>query len=217
MARSVVSRWALVWAWVVVLALGAPAWAGKYNPVLSPGDAAPSWSELPGVDDRAHSLAELESYDVVVLVFTCNSCPIAQDYEDRMIELAARYAEPNSRVKVVAVNVNKIEEDRLPAMKKRAAERKFPFAYLFDESQQIAKDYGATYTPEFFVLDRERRVVFLGGMDNNSDPAQVTERYLEPAIEAALAGKAPEVAEAPARGCAIRYERERRRKKPAAE
>lgn len=194
-------------------ALPQPVRAGKYNPVLSPGDPAPAWHELPGVDGQTHSLADLAARQAVVLVFTCNSCPVAQDYEDRLIALAQKYAAPDSPVAVVAVNVNKIEEDRLPAMRERAEKRGFPFVYLFDETQQIAKDYGAAYTPEFFLLDRERRVVYLGGLDNHSNPAEVTEKYLEPAIEAVLAGRPPAVTEAPARGCAIRFERERRKKK----
>jgi hypothetical protein len=97
-------------------------------------------------------------------------------------------------------------------MKVRAEEKQFPYAYLFDETQQIAKDFGATYTPEFFILNKDRKIAYMGGMDDNSDPRRVTERYLEPALVAVLAGKEPPKVETVARGCTIRYARERRKK-----
>jgi len=95
-------------------------------------------------------------------------------------------------------------------MKIRAEEKHFPFPYLFDESQQIAKDYGAAFTPEFFVLGPDRKIVYMGGMDDNSNAADVKVQYLGPAVEAALNDTKPAVAEAVARGCRIRFARERR-------
>jgi peroxiredoxin len=144
---------------------------------------------------------------VVVVVFTCNSCPVATDYEDRLAAFAKKYA---GKVAVVAINVNRIPEDSLSKMKERAEQKKFTFPYLFDESQKIANDYGATFTPEFFVLGADRKIVYMGGMDDNSNPALVKTNYLEPAVEAALNGSKPEVAESAARGCLIRYARKRR-------
>lgn len=185
-----------------------PLGAGEFNTTLSIGDSAPAWKNLPGVDGNEHSLDDLKQR-VVVVIFTCNSCPIAKDYEDRIIALHKKYAE---QVAVVAINVNRIPDDSLPKMKRRAEEKKFTFPYLFDESQQIAKNYGATFTPEFFILDQSRKIVYMGGMDDNSDPAQVKTNYLEPAIEAALAGKKPAIAETVARGCRIRYVPDRRLK-----
>lgn len=187
--------------------------AGEYNPVLKIGDPAPAWSNLPGTDGKTHSLADLKDKDVVVLVFTCNSCPVASDYEQRINALVHRFGK-SGRVAVVAINVNKIEEDSLPKMKERAGASHFEFPYLFDETQQIAKDYGATFTPEFFVLDKQRRIAYMGGMDDNSDPRQVKVNYLDPAVAAVLDGGQPEVKESPARGCMIRYEGRRRRPKP---
>jgi peroxiredoxin len=200
--RRIVITCALVFAFTASAAR-----AGEYNPVLSVGDAGPAWSQLPGIDDKKHSLEDLKSEKAIVVVFTCNSCPVAVDYEDRIVAFANKYA---GRVAVVAINVNRIPEDSLPKMKERAQEKKFSFPYLFDESQQIAKDYGATFTPEFFVLDAERKIAFMGGMDDNSDPAQVKTNYLEPAVEAVLNGSKPEVQETVARGCLIRYARKRR-------
>jgi peroxiredoxin len=195
----------------VVSLVGVSAEAGQFNPTLNIGDKAPEWKDLPGVDGKTHSLAELSDKTAVVLVFTCNSCDVATDYEDRIIELAKKYAGPEGKAAVVAVNVNKIPEDSLEKMKERAAAKKFPFTYLFDETQKIAKDYGATFTPEFFVLDRERKIAYMGGMDDHSSAAQVTKNYLSPALDAILAGSAPETKETSAIGCMIRYARERRR------
>ncbi len=195
---------------LTLLQQSSPVSAGEYNPVLSIGDAGPAWKDLPGTDDKTHSLAELRKPWVVV-VFTCNSCPIAANYEDRIIDFANRYAE---QVDVVAINVNRIPADSLPKMKQRAREKKFPFSYLYDESQQIARDYGAIYTPEFFVLNAKRKVVYMGGLDDKDDPEAVTKQYLVPAIDALIAGDKPPVAETVAIGCRIRFDRKRRRPKP---
>src|SRR6478735_3247106 len=98
--------------------------AGKYNKVLAPGDKAPAWENLEGTDGKKHSLADLKDKDLVVVVFTCNSCPFAE-----------QYAKPNAKVGLVAINVNTAKADALPAMKERAQKMKFNFAYLYDPTQ----------------------------------------------------------------------------------
>ncbi len=190
-----------------LLLLATSAFAGEYNAVLSPGDAAPSWRELPGVDGRRYSLADFQDKKVVVVVFTCNTCPIAVDYEDRIIDFAQRNAD---KVAVVAINVGQGAGESLDAMRQRAEQKKFPFPYLSDETQQIGRDYGAGATPEFFVLSPERKIVYMGAMDDNSDATKVKVRYLDDAVAAALAGKTPATQETYAHGCRIRYARQRR-------
>lgn len=190
-----------------LLSLAAFAPAGEFNKKLSVGDAAPVWKDLSGVDGKTHSLADLKDKQLVVLVFTCNSCPIAVDYEDRIIALTKKYAGKDSKVAVVAVNVNVIEEDKLPKMAERAKEKGFNFPYFHDETQKIAKDYGATYTPEFFVLDKDRKLAYLGAMDDTSNPANVKVRILEAALDALLKGEKPAKGETLARGCLIRWSR----------
>lgn len=187
--------------------------AGEFNQVLNIGDSAPAWEKLPGVDGQQHSLADLKDKEVVVVVFTCNSCPVATDYEDRLIAFAKKHASPGGKVAVVAINVNKIDEDSLPKMKERAEAKGFPFPYLFDETQKIARAYGAVFTPEFYVLDKQRKIAYMGGMDDNSYPDKVKNTYLEPAVVATLEGLKPTKAETPAVGCMIRYARERRTRK----
>lgn len=185
-------------------------WAGTYNKQLNVGDAAPGWSGLIGTDDKPHSLAELADKEVLVVCFTCNTCPYAVDYEDRLIALAKRFAADGNKCALVAVNANKVKDDLLPAMQERAKAKGFNFPYLHDETQQVAKSYGAAYTPEFVVLNKDRKVVYLGAMDDSPDGKKITKRYVEDAVAATLAGKLPEVKEAPAVGCAVRYVKERK-------
>ena len=181
--------------------------AGEFNKVLAVGDEAPAWVDLEGTDGKKHSLADLKGKDVVVVIFTCNSCPIATDYEPRILEFAKQHAASESKVAVVAINVNTIKEDQLPEMKKRAERKKYPFPYLYDPSQQIAKKFGAMYTPEFFVLNAERKIVYLGAMDEKDPPAEPGKNYLELAVIATLKGKTAFVGETLGRGCRIRFNR----------
>jgi peroxiredoxin len=189
----------------VLAALPAGLAAGEFNKTLKLGDPAPAWADLPGTDGKKHALADLRE-PVVVLAFTCNSCDTAQAYEDRLVAFTKRYA---GKAAVVAVNVNTVPADRLDAMTKKAEKKKFPFPYLYDESQKIARDYGATYTPEFFVLTKDRKVVYMGAMDDKTKEDDVKEKYLEAAVDAALKGEKPATGETAAHGCLIRYKRNR--------
>jgi peroxiredoxin len=183
--------------------------AGEFNKRLNVGDAAPEWKDLDGVDGKKHSLANLKGKDAVVVVFTCNSCPVAQDYEDRIIAFANKHTTADNKVALVAINVNTVPDDRMPKMKERAEKKQFPYPYLFDPTQEIAKAYGANYTPEFFVLNKERKVVYLGAMDDKNTASEAKLNYLEEALTAALAGKPLEKGETLARGCKIRWNREK--------
>lgn len=182
--------------------------AGEFNEVLSIGDPAPGWKDLPGTDGKSHSFSDLAQADVVVVVFTCLSCPTATDYEDRIDALTKKYADGS--VAVVAICVNRVEADKLPALTKHVTEKKLGFHYLYDESQKIAKDYGAIFTPEFYVLNRERKIVYMGAMDDSTNAAGVKVRHVEDAITAAKRSEKPAVTETIARGCRVRYARERR-------
>ena len=168
------------------------------------GATAPAWENLAGTDDKQHSLADLADAKAVAVVFTCNTCPVARAYQERLVQLANDYKDQG--VELVAINVNKIEGDLLPDMKERAEEQGFTFAYLYDPSQQIARDYGATVTPHAFLLNDQRKVVYAGAIDDNQDAAAVKEQYLRTAIDATLAGQQPEVASTEQFGCGIKYE-----------
>ncbi len=174
------------------------------------GDAAPEWKDLKGTDGRTHSLSDLKDKQVVILCFTCNSCPYAVDYEDRLNELHKKYADHPQGVILVAINANKKPSEQLDRMKQRAEGKKFSFPYLIDETQEVANSYRANFTPEFFVLNGERKVVFVGAMDDKTDVTMVKEKYVEQAIEAALKNELPVTQRVPARGCAIPFKRSRK-------
>jgi peroxiredoxin len=190
---------------VVALALAGlamPLLGGEFNKVLSVGDAAPSFTDLPGVDDKNHSLSEYKK-DVVVIAVTCNHCPIAIGYEDRIIAFTKKYGD---KVNVIAINVCNLDEDKLPAMKERAKEKGFNFPYLRDDSQKVGKAYGATVTPEFFVLGKDRKIVYMGAMDDKNIAANAKVNYLEAAVESALKGSKADKGETKARGCSVKYD-----------
>jgi thiol-disulfide isomerase/thioredoxin len=171
---------------------------------LGVGDAAPAWKDLVGVDDQKHSLGEHADAKAVVVVFTCNHCPVAKAYEDRIVEIATDYADKD--VDVVAINVNNMDADKLPAMKERAEEKGFKFNYLYDPSQEIGRAYGATVTPHVFLLDGERNIAYIGAIDDNMKADKATKPYLRDAIDAVLAGSKPETNSTKPVGCGIKYE-----------
>ncbi len=171
---------------------------------LAVGDAAPQWKDLEGIDDQKHSLADLADAKAVVVIFTCNHCPVAQAYEDRIVKLAADYKDKG--VELVAINVNNIEADKLPAMKQRAEEKGYKFAYLYDPSQEIGRSFGASVTPHAFLLDGEQKLAYAGAIDDQMEVAKVEKHYLRDAIDSVLAGKKPETEATKPVGCGIEYE-----------
>ena len=177
---------------------------------LKIGDQAPSWEDLIGTDDQKHSLTDLKDQRVVVVCFTCNSCPYSVDYEDRMIEFHKKFAARNESVALIAINANLKPAERLDKMKERARAKEFPFPYLMDETQKVAAAYGANFTPEFFVLDKDRRIVYMGALDDQTQAEKVEQRFVELAVEAALKNELPTTTTNPARGCSIPYKRSKR-------
>jgi len=194
---------------LAVLALVAiPVFAGKYNKVVSVNDKAPTFSGIPATtlsgEDTSLTLSDIKE-PVVVLVFLGNHCPVVQAYEDRIIDFTSDYK--NKGVKVVGVSVNDLDSDRLPAIKNYIKEKKSNYVYGYDESQQIGRAYGATNTPQFFVLDKDRVIKYLGAMDDNMAEAKVTKTYLRDAVDAVLKGESPEVSETQPKGCGVKYKR----------
>jgi peroxiredoxin len=171
---------------------------------LKIGDPAPAWVDLEGVDGKKHSLVDLEKAKAVLVVFTCNHCPVAQAYEDRLAAIAKDFEEQD--VAVVAISVSNSDDDKLPAMKKRAEEKGFEFAYLHDPTQAIGREYGATVTPHVFLLDGERKVAYVGAIDDNMNPEKVAEHFVRDALGAVLAGRSPVTTETEPSGCGIHYD-----------
>ena len=175
-----------------------------YAGQLKIGDEAPKFTDLIGIDNKKHSLADYKDAKLIVLVFTCNHCPVAQAYEGRLIALQKQYA--SKGVQLVAVNVNKLPQDRLEAMKKRAEEKDFNFPYLYDASQKIGRDYGAMVTPHVFVLDQHRKLAYIGAVDDNMNADKTKTPYLSDALDALLASNKPPRQTTKPFGCGIKYE-----------
>lgn len=177
--------------------------AGKFNKKLSLGDAAPTWSKLTGTDEKEHSLDDYQA-KLLVLVFTCNHCPVAIAYEDRFNQFATNYKDRD--VQLVAINVNRGKGESLEKMAKRSSDKKFAFDYLKDDSQASAKKYGARTTPTVILLDQNRKVIYMGAFDDNWEAEEAVEKhYLTDAVDAALAEKTTEISETQATGCGIPY------------
>lgn len=180
----------------------APRWKNK---VVKIGDAAPTFAGAIGVDGKTYGLDSFKDSKAVVVIFTCNKCPVAIEYEDRFSEFAKKYAEKG--VSVVAINVHDNEQDGLEQMKIRAEQKGFTFPYAFDASQASARAYGATCTPHIFVLDGDRKIAYMGAFDDNRDPAKVSKPYVPAAIDSILAGKPVEITETEQKGCGIGYKK----------
>ena len=111
---------------------------------------------------------------------------------------------------MIAINANLKPAERLDKMKERAKAKEFPFPYLMDETQKVAASYGANFTPEFFVLNKDRRNVYIGALDDQTQADKVERRFVELAVDAALKNELPATTTNPARGCSIPYKRVKR-------
>lgn len=178
---------------------------------LQPGDKAPDFN-LKNVDGKMVSLSGYPDARGVILVFTCNSCPYAVAYEDRLLALDKKFAPLG--YPVIAINPSDPEaasSETMEKMKQRAAYKGFTFPYLQDEGQQVYPTYGATRTPHVFVLQKDKKeyvVRYIGAIDDNyRDAGDVSERYVEQAVEALLAGKALAQATTVAIGCGIKVKK----------
>lgn len=178
------------------------------NAQVEPGDNAIAFT-LKNVDGTNVSLSDYKDQKGVILVFTCNPCPYAKAYEQRIIQLHKNYADKG--FPVVAINPNDeliSTEDSFESMKKLSSEKGYPFPYLKDEDQEVYKAYGATRTPHIFLLSNEGgkfKVAYIGAIDNNAmDASAVSDRYLENAISAVMGGQTPKPAFTKAVGCGIK-------------
>jgi len=175
---------------------------------VKPGDNAIGFT-LKNVDGSSVSLSDYSDEKGVILIFTCNPCPFAKAYEQRIIQLHENYAEQGFPVVAINPNDDKISpEDTFESMKSRAHEEGYPFPYLKDETQEVFKSYGATRTPHIFLLQNNGdhfKVAYVGAIDDNAmDASAVSQKYLENAIGALMTGKQPEPAITKAIGCTIK-------------
>lgn len=161
---------------------------------------------LKNVDGQMISLSGYEEAKGYVIVFTCNHCPYAIMYEDRLIDLHNKYSDQG--YPVVAINPNDPEakpDDSFENMQIRSKEKAFPFVYLFDEGQKIYPKFGARKTPHVFLVDNEMTLRYVGAIDDSARDAEAVEvKFLENAIDALIAGKEIEPKKTKAIGCSIK-------------
>jgi peroxiredoxin len=162
---------------------------------------------LPDVDDKTHTLSDYKDNEAVVVIFSCNYCPYVKAWEDRMVQIQADYASQGVQLLVINANdVSTIPDDSFPKMKARATEKGFNFPYLFDESQAVARAYGAERTPEVFVFDKQGQLRYHGAIDDNNDnPGAVKDHYLRAALDAVLGAKPLSVSNTQPVGCTIKW------------
>lgn len=162
---------------------------------------------LTGVDDKIYSQNSFSDKRILIIIFSCNHCPYVQAYEDRIISLQDEFK--NNGVQIVAINSNddvKYPDDSFAEMKKRTEHKKFNFPYLRDETQEIAKLFGATHTPQIFLFDEQRKLRYEGKIDDNwQEPEKVKSKYLRDAIVEVLEGKDVSVPETFSIGCTIKW------------
>lgn len=175
------------------------------------GDNVADFS-LKNINGKMVSLADYKDSKGFIITFTCNHCPYAKAYEDRILALNNKYAKIG--YPVIAINPNdavQYPEDNFEAMQARSKEKKFNFPYLYDESQNIAKQFGATKTPHVFIVQKEGGkfvVKYIGAIDDNwENTAEVKEKYAESAVDALLAGKPITTTTTKAIGCTIKWKK----------
>ncbi|WP_425389941.1 thioredoxin family protein [Ekhidna sp.] len=174
------------------------------------GDYAKDF-KLPNVDGKMISMADYPNAKGFIVVFTCNTCPYAKAYESRIIDLDKKYADKG--FPVIAINPNDVSQqpgDSMDEMKKRANNKGYTFPYVRDDSQEVTKAFGATKTPHVYILNKEAsdkyKVEFIGAIDDSpNDPTDVSETYVEDAINAILNGNKPKVTQKRAIGCTIKW------------
>jgi peroxiredoxin len=172
---------------------------------LALGTEAPSF-DLPGVDGKTHSLDDYADVEALALVQSCNHCPYVQAWEERMKDIQRDYADRGFRLVAIGSNdAGRYPADSFDEMKARAERLGFNFDYLYDEDQSVARALGSERTPEVFLFDRDRRLVYHGAIDDSRDDRSVTRHYLRDALDALFAGEEPPVADTPAVGCTVKW------------
>ncbi len=200
---------------VVLFMAGLGFSASEKVETLRIGQRAPDFN-LPGVDGRSYRLADFADADVLVIIFTCNHCPTAQAYEERIKKLAADYK--NKSVALVAISANdpkavRLDElgysdmsDSFEEMKIRAKDMGYNFPYLYDgDNQKVSLAYGPTRTPHVFIFDRQRELRYVGRFDNSEKARLVKSEDARNAIEALLNGKKVAVEETRTIGCSVKW------------
>jgi peroxiredoxin len=182
---------------------------------LQIGDSAPGFT-LPATDGNTYTLADFQE-DYLVVFFTCNHCPYVINSDEVTRSTVDKYS--SRGVKFVGINSNSAgtyQEDDFPHMVKRMEEHRFPWLYLYDESQQVALAYGALRTPHFYLFDKDRKLVYTGrGVDQPRDPSRISVNDLERALDELISGQAVSVPLTNPIGCNVKWEGKEKHWMPA--
>ena len=177
------------------------------------GDQAPNF-KLKNIDEKMYRLEDIKDANGnapkgFIITFTCNTCPVAQMYEDRIIALHDKMSALGYPVVAIQPNDPSMKPgDSFSEMQKRAADKDYPFVYLLDDGQEIFPQYGASRTPEVYLVDNTFKLRYHGAIDDNSgDPDGVTINYVENAVSAIQSGQDPDPADIKAVGCGIKAKR----------
>jgi peroxiredoxin len=176
------------------------------SPATELGTPCPDFL-LPGVDGRTYQKGDFQNPHCLLVVFTCNHCPYARALEDRIIALQNAY--PQAQLQLVAICSNdaaSYPDDSFERLREKWLAKKMPYPLLHDESQDVARRFGAVCTPDFFLFDHDRALRYRGRFDDNwKEPAAVTRQELKDAVDALLAGRLPAAEQRPALGCGIKW------------
>ncbi|MCW3128102.1 MAG: thiol-disulfide isomerase or thioredoxin [Bacteroidetes bacterium] len=176
------------------------------------GDSVADFSLKNTVDGKAVSMASFPKAKGYIVMFTCNHCPFAKKYEQRIMDLDKKYAALGYPVIAISPNDPSIEpEDSYDELGKHAKEKKYTFPYAFDETQQVAAAFGATKTPHAFIVNKENGKLvlkYMGAIDDNTDSAEkATKHYVADAVDALIGGKAVAVTETKSVGCGVKWKK----------
>jgi len=162
---------------------------------------------LPGVDGKTHARDDFAASPVLVVMFICNHCPYVKAVEDRLIELQRQYGPRGVQLVGICSNdAATYPDDAFDRLAERWRQKDYGFPYLHDESQQVARAFGAVCTPDIYVFDRERQLAYRGRIDDSwKDPSKVTRRDLAGALDALLAGGRPSADQKASIGCSIKW------------
>lgn len=200
---------------LLVFLISLPLWSQQAHPILALGSPAPNFS-LPGIDGKVHKLADYAASPVLVVVFTCNHCPIAQMYEQRIKQLIADYSHKGVAVIAIqgndpkALQIGELDSsdisDTLPEMKIRAQYKHITYPYLYaGDAPAVVAAYGPQATPHVFIFDKQRKLRYQGRMDNSYRLEKVNTRDARNAIDDLLAGKEVAVKQTPVFGCSTKW------------
>jgi hypothetical protein len=189
------------------LAFWAPTALAADGPLAFGAKAPLVSTKMKSVDGKMVSIADVSGKAGTLVIFTCNHCPFAKAWEERIVEIGNAYSKKG--VGVILINANdpaKYADDGFTEMQSRAKSRGLQVPYVVDETSQMARAFGASVTPEAFLFDSGGKLVYHGAVDDNhKEPAKVQAHFLKDALEAVVAGKAPRLRESKSLGCGIKF------------